>query len=157
MKYSYNKKHNISFQDHYQQHPPKVKYLLKTVPMLVIRCIGDTTHDSNISETMVPLKSAIKPKKQIRFAGDPVTSVKTMPVRRTRPHTSKLTINVGDTELSQVRADLKLDQDLGGYLSVVSPRDSHHTEETLPTVPLGQFQAQRSDNTTTNSIAHSYT
>ena len=37
---------------------------------------------------------------------------------------------------------------------MVSPRESHHTEETLPTVPLGQFQAQRSDNTTTNSIAH---
>ena len=39
----------------------------------------------------------------------------------------------------------------------MSPRDSHRTEETLPTVPLGQFQAQRSDNTTTNSIAHSNT
>ena len=37
---------------------------------------------------------------------------------------------------------------------MVSPGESHHTEETLPTVPLGQFQAHRSDNTTTNSIAH---
>ena len=36
----------------------------------------------------------------------------------------------------------------------MSPRESHHTKETLPTVPLGQFQAQKSDNTTTNSIAH---
>ena len=36
----------------------------------------------------------------------------------------------------------------------MSPRESHHSEETLPTVPLGQFQAQRSDDTTTNSIAH---
>ena len=37
----------------------------------------------------------------------------------------------------------------------MSPRESHHTEETLPKVPLGQFQAQRSDNTTINNIAHS--
>ena len=37
---------------------------------------------------------------------------------------------------------------------MVSPRESHQSEETLPTVPLGQFQAQRSDNTTTESIAH---
>ena len=36
----------------------------------------------------------------------------------------------------------------------MSPRESHHSEETLPTVPLGQFQAQRSDDTTTNNIAH---
>ena len=42
---------------------------------------------------------------------------------------------------------------------MVSPRESHQSEETLPTVPLFQFQfqAQRSDNTTTNSIAHSQT
>ena len=40
---------------------------------------------------------------------------------------------------------------------MVSPRESHQSEETLPTVPLGQFQAQRSDNTTTKSIAHSQT
>ena len=37
---------------------------------------------------------------------------------------------------------------------MVSPRESHQSEETLPTVPLGQFQAQRSDNTTTKNIAH---
>ena len=40
---------------------------------------------------------------------------------------------------------------------MVSPRESHQSEETLPTVPLGQFQAQRSDDTTTNNIAHSKT
>ena len=40
---------------------------------------------------------------------------------------------------------------------MVSPRESHQSEETLPTVPLGQFQAQRSDNTATKSIAHSHT
>ena len=40
---------------------------------------------------------------------------------------------------------------------MVSPRESHQSEETLPTVPLGQFQAQRSDNTATNNIAYSKT
>ena len=57
-------------------------------------------------------------------------------------------------ELSQSRADSDLNQDLQGDLSVASPRESHQSEEILPTVPLGQFQAQRSDNTTTKSIAH---
>ena len=38
---------------------------------------------------------------------------------------------------------------------MVSPRESHQSEETLPTVPLGQFQAHRSDNSTTKCIAHS--
>ena len=38
---------------------------------------------------------------------------------------------------------------------MMSPRESHQSEETLPTVPLGQFQAHRSDNTTTKCIAHS--
>ena len=51
VKYSYNNKQNISFQDHYKQHPPKVKYSLpgpphppkvkyfpnNSVPKLVIR------------------------------------------------------------------------------------------------------------------------
>ena len=64
VKYSHNNIQNVSFQDHYEQHPPKVKYLLKTVPKLVIKCIGDTAYDSYISETLYPLKSAIRPKKQ---------------------------------------------------------------------------------------------
>ena len=38
---------------------------------------------------------------------------------------------------------------------MVSPRESHQSEETLPTVPLGQFQAHKSDDTTTKCIAHS--
>ena len=40
---------------------------------------------------------------------------------------------------------------------MVSPSESHQSEETLPKIPLGQFQAQRSDDTTTNNIAHSKT
>ena len=118
---------------------------------------------THIAETLYPLKSAIKLRKQTRFAGDPVSSVKTIPARRTRSNPPKWTIKVEDPdllipiELSQARADSDLIQDLGGDLSVVSPRESHQSEETLPTVPLGQFQAQRSDNTTTNIIAHSQT
>ena len=126
VKYSYNNKQNISFQDQYEQHPPKVYFPNNNVPKLVIRRVGDTAYDSYIAETLYPLKSAIKPRKQTWFAGDPVTSVKTIPARRTRSHPPKWTI----------------------------PRESHQSEETLPTVPLGQFQAHRSDNTTTESIAH---
>ena len=131
-----------------------------TLPKIAIRRVGDTAYDSYISETLYPLKSAIKLRKQMRFAGDPVSSVKTIPARRTRSHPPKWTIKAGDPdllipiELSQARAESDLNQDLRGNLSVVSPSESHQSEETLPTVPLGQFQAQRSDNTTTNSIAH---
>ena len=160
-KYSYNNKQNIFFQDQYEQHPPKVKYFPNnSVPKLVIRRVGDTAYDSYIAETLYPLKSAIKLRKQGWFAGDPVSSVRTIPARRTRSHPPKWTIEAEDPdlltpiELSQSRADSDLNQDLGGDLSVVSPRESHISEETLPTVPLGQFQAQRSDNTPTKSIAH---
>ena len=131
------------------------------VPKLVIRRVGDTAYDSYIAETLYPLKSAIKLRKQTQFAGDPVTSVKTIPARRTRSHPPKWTIEAEDLdlliplELSQSRADSDLNQDLRGDLSVVSPRESHQSEETLPTEPLGQFQAHRSDNTTTKCIAHS--
>ena len=97
----------------------------------------------------------------MRFAGDPVSSVKTIPAWRTRSHPPKWTFKAGaldlliPIELSQARAESDLNQDLRGDLSdVMSPRESHHSEETLSTVPLGQFQAQRSDNTTTNNIAH---
>ena len=90
VKYSYNNKQNISFQDQYEQHPPKVKYFPNNnVPKLVIRQVGDTAYDSYIAETLYPLKSAIKPRKQTWFAGDPVSSVKTIPARRTRSHPPK--------------------------------------------------------------------
>ena len=92
-----------------------------------------------------------------------MSSAKTIPARRTRSHPPKWTIEAEDPdllipiELSQSRAESDLIQDLGGDLSVVSPTESHQSEETLSTAPLGQFQAQRSDNTTTNNIAHSQT
>ena len=142
-------------------HPPKVKYFPESVPKLVIRQVGDTAYDSYIAETLYPLKRAIKPKKHTRFAGNLVSSVKTIPARRTRSHPPKWTIKAEDSdllipiELSQARAESDLIQDLRGDLSdVMRPRESHHSEETLPNIPLGQFQAQGSDNTTTNNIAH---
>ena len=69
VKYFYNNKQNISFQDQYKQHPPKVKYFPNnSVLKLVIRQVGDTAYDSYIAETLYPLRSAIKLRKQNRFA-----------------------------------------------------------------------------------------
>ena len=143
------------------EHPPKVKYTEKLVPKLVIKRIGDTAYDSYIAETLIPLKSSIKTKKQMRFAGQPVTSVKTIPPRRTKPHPPKWSQDATDPELltpielSQPRTEQ--DQDLRGNLSAVSPRQSHQSEETLPNIPLGQFQAQEGNSTSDHSIAPSDT
>ena len=116
VKYSYNNMQNISFQDHYEQHPlkvkysptgsphpPKVKYFPDSVPKFVIRWVGDTAYDSYIAGTLYPLNSAIKPKKQTRLAGDPVSSVKTIPARRTRSHPPKWTIKAGPSRQSEQR------------------------------------------------------
>ena len=109
----------------------------------------------------MPLKSSIKTKKQMRFAGQPVTSVKTIPPRKTRPHPPKWSQDAADPELlipielSQPRTEQ--DQDLRGNLSAVSPRESHQSEETLPNIPLGQFQAQEGNSTSKHSIAPSDT
>ena len=111
-----------------------------------------------ISETLIPLKSAIKPRKQTRFVGDPVTSVKTIPPRRTRPDPSKWTIEATDPDLlipiELLQARTECSEDLGGNLSAVSPSESHQSEETLPNIPLGQFQAQEGNSTSDHSIAH---
>ena len=139
------------------EHPPKVKYTEKLVPKLVIKRIGDTAYDSYIAETLMPLRSSFKTKKQTRFTDQPVTSVKTIPSRRTRPHPPKWSQDVADPELlipielSQPRTEQT--QDLGGNLSAVSPSESHQSEETLPNVPLGQFQAQEGNSTSEQSIA----
>ena len=157
---SQSDKQNISLAE--PEHPPKVKYtthnnenisLPPKAPKLVIKRIGDTSYDSYIAETLVPLKSAFKPKKQTRFADQPVTSVKAIPPRR-RPHPPKWNRDAADPdllipiELSQPRA--VQDQDPGGNLSV-------DTEETLPKVPLGQSQAQEGNSSSEHSIASSDT
>ena len=98
--------------------------------------------------------------KAYKVCRGPSEQCQDIPARRTRSHPPKWTIKAGDPdllipiELSQARAESDLNQDLGVDLSAVSPRESHQSEETLPTVLLGQFQAHRSDNTTTNNIAH---
>ena len=143
------------------EHPPKVKYTEKSVPKLVIKRIGDTAYDSYIAETLMPLRSSFKTKKQTRFADQPVTSVKAIPPRRMRPHPPKWSQDAADPELlipielSQPRTEQ--DQDLGGNLSAVSPSESHQSEETLPNTPLGQFQAQEGNSTSEQSIAPSDT
>ena len=66
-------------------HPPKEKFSL-SVPKLVIRHTGDTAYDSYIAETLIPLRSTFKPRKQTRFESDPVTSIRHIPAR-CRPQT----------------------------------------------------------------------
>ena len=78
VKYFHNNHYNNEYSLSQPAHPPKVIYS-ESVPKVVIKHIGDTAYDSYISETLVPLKSVIKPRKQTRFAGDAVTSVKTTP------------------------------------------------------------------------------
>ena len=84
-KYSLGTTHNNRFSNiSGPAHPPKEKYSLsqpQSVPKLIIRCYGDTAYDSYIAETMVPLRSTFKPRKQTRFESDPVTSVRHIPAR----------------------------------------------------------------------------
>ena len=74
-KYSLGTSHNNRFSNiSGPAHPPKEKYSLyqpKSVPKLIIRCTGDTAYDSYIAETLIPLRSAFKPRKQTRFESDP--------------------------------------------------------------------------------------
>ena len=139
-------------------HHPKVKYSQNIVLKLVIRCTGDTAYDSYIAETLIPLRSAFKPRKQTRFESDPVTSVRYIPAR-CRPQTTppKWTMDPLDTdllipiELSQA-ATGKCVQDLREN----EAGEAYDTSiaHTPPSQPCGQFQAQRSDNNSRDSIAH---
>ena len=139
-------------------HSPKVKYSQNIVLKLVIRCTGDTAYDSYIAETLISLRSAFKPRKQTRFESDPVTSVRHIPAR-CRPQTSppKWTMDPLDTdllipiELSQATTG-KCVQDLGEN----EAGEAYDTSiaHTHPSQPCGQFQAQRSDNNSRDSIAH---
>ena len=80
-------------------HPPKVKYS-QSVPKLVIKHTGDTAYDSYIAETLIPLRSAFKPRKQTRFESDPVTSVRHIPARcRQETSPPKRTIDPLDPDL----------------------------------------------------------
>ena len=142
-------------------HPPKVKYSHsqpQSVPKLIIRRYGDTAYDSYIAETMVPLRSAFKPRKQTRFESDPVTSVRHIPARcsNTQP-TPRRNLDPLDPdllipiELSQASQGNSV-QDLGE--SEAGEAYDTSIAHTPPSQPCGQIQAQRSDNNSRDSIAH---
>ena len=67
---------------------------------LIIECFGDTAYDYYIAETLVPLRSTIRPKKQKRFEDNPLTSVRHILARcNKQPLTPKRTINPADPNL----------------------------------------------------------
>ena len=161
-KYSFRTTHNNRFSNiSGPAHPPKEKYSLsqpQSVPKLIIRRYGDTAYDSYIAETMVPLRSTFKPRKQTRFESDPVTSVRHIPARcsNTQPIPSR-TLDPLDPDLL---IPIELSQAAQGN-SVQDLRESEAGEandtsiaHTPPSQPCGQIQAQRSDNSTRDSIAH---
>ena len=141
-------------------HPPKEKYSLsepKSVPKLIIRHTGDTAYDSYIAETLIPLRSAFKPRKQTRFESDPMTSVRHIPARcRSQTPTSGWTMDPLDTDLlipiELSRASMG---DCVQDLRESEAGEAYDTSiaHTPPSQPCGQFQAQRSDNSR-DSIAH---
>ena len=107
---------------------------------------------------MVPLRSAFKPRKQTRFESDPVTSVRHIPARysNTQPTPSR-TLDPLDPDLL---IPIELSQATQGN-SVQDLRESEAGEandtsiaHTPPSQPCGQIQAQRSDNSSRDSIAH---
>ena len=141
-------------------HPPKVKYSLsqpQSVPKLIIRRYGDTAYDSYIAETMVPLRSTFKPRKQTRFESDPVTSIRHIPARCSTQPTPRRNLDPLDPdllipiELSQASQGDSI-QDLGESES----GEAYDTSiaHTPPYQPCSQIQAQRSDNNSRDSIAH---
>ena len=154
---SYNNNNNCNSFISGPPHPPKVKYS-QSVLKLVIRHTGDTAYDSYIAETLIPLRSTFKRRKQTRFESDPMTSVRHIPVRG-KPETSppKRTMDPLDTdllipiELSQASTG-ECVQDLGE----IEAGEAYDTSiaHTPPSQPCGQFQAQRSDNNSHDSIAH---
>ena len=161
-KYSLGTTHNNRFSNiSGPAHPPKEKYSLsqpQSVLKLIIRCYGDTAYDSYIAETMVPLRSAFKPRKQTRFESDPVTSVRHIPARcsNTQP-TPRRNLDPLDPdllipiELSQAAQGNSV-QDLGE--SEAGEAYDTSIAHTPPSQPCGQIQAQRSDSNSHNSIAH---
>ena len=138
------------------EHPPKEKYS-QIIKKLVIRCIGDTAYDHYITETLVPLRSAFKPRKQTRFERDPVTSIRHIPVRCSKETSPpKRTINPDQDllmpiELSQASTGICV-QDLRD-LKAGEATDTAKAHSP-PSQPCGQIPAQRNDNKDCDRIAH---
>ena len=137
-----------------------MKYSLsqpQSVPKLIIRCYGDTAYDSYIAETLVPLRSTFKPRKQTRFESNPVTSVRHIPARCSSQPTPRRNLDPLDPdllipiELSQASQGDSI-QDLGK--SEAGEAYDTSIAHTPPSQPCGQIQAQRSDNNSRDSIAH---
>ena len=161
-KYSLRTTHNNRFSNiSGPAHPPKEKYSHsqpQSVPKLIIRRYGDTAYESYIAETMVPLRNTFKPRKQTKFESDPVTSVRHIPARcsNTQPTPSR-TLDPLDPdllipiELSQAAQGNSV-QDLGE--SEAGEANDTSIAHTPPPQPCGQIQAQRSDNSSRDSIAH---
>ena len=162
MKYSLRTSHNNHFSNiSGPARPPKEKYSLsqpKSVPKLIIRCTGDTAYDSYIAETLIPLRSAFKPRKQTRFESNPVTSIRHIPARcRSQTPTPRWNLDPLDPDLL---IPIELSQASTGD-SVQDLRESEAGEaydtsiaHTPPSQPCGQIQAQRSENNSHDSIAH---
>ena len=161
-KYSLRTTHNNRFSNiSGPAHPPKEKYSLsqpQSVPKLIIRRYGDTAYDSYIAETMVPLRSSFRPRKQTRFESDPVTSVRHIPARCSK------TQSTPSRTLDPLDPDLLIPIELSQAAQGNSVQDLEESEageandtsiaHTPPSQPCGQIQAQRSDNSTHDSIAH---
>ena len=143
-----------TFQD--QHTLPKRNTL--SVPKLVTRRTGDTAYDSYIAEILIPLRSTFKPRKQTRFESNPVTSVRHIPARcRPQTPTPRWTMDPLDTDLL---IPIELSQaSMGEYVQDLRESEAGEAYDTSiahtpPSQPCGQFQAQRSDTTNRDSIAH---
>ena len=139
-------------------HPPKKKYSLsqpQSILKLVIKRIGDTAYDSYIAETLVPLRSSIRPRKQTRFEGNPMTSVRHIPTRfYSQPPPPKRAIDASDPDLL-----IPLQLSMGETTQDLKETEAREANDTSkahspPKQPCGQLQAQRSDSSSSDSIAH---
>ena len=174
-KYTAHNNNNNRFNTKYSfisrlAHPPKEKYSIvsgpphpakvknsQIVPKLVIKHIGDTAYDHYIAETLVPLRSTFKARKQTRFKEDPMTSVRHIPARcNNELPPPNWTINPEQdlmipAELSQTPTG-ECVQDLRD-LEAGEANDTSKAH-TPPSQPCGQIPAQRSDNRDCDRIAH---
>ena len=111
-----------------------------------------------LQRTMVPLRSAFKPRKQTRFESDPVTSVRHIPAR------CSITQPTPRRNLDPLDPDLLIPIELsqasqGNSVQDLGESDAGEANDTSiahipPSQPCGQIQAQRSDNNSRDSIAH---
>ena len=154
--FSHNNNNNRNNRISGPTHPPKEKYSLsQPVPKLVIKCIGDTAYDPYIAETLVPLRSSIKPRKQTRFEGNPVTSVRHIPTRSySQPPPPKRTIDLSDPDLL-----IPLQLSMGDSVQDLKEIEAGEANDTSkahspPKQPCGQLQARRSNSILSESIAH---